>query len=314
MSFQTYLDSYFIMYHGPRRGGKSVSASQQAAMDLLSGRRVFANYPIAIDFDIEDGNGPWHWQSEPLDVDELGFMDDSEIKKKYEQSVIVWDEANLWLFSRDPSNAFNKLMGLAMTLIGKLEMSIYVSLQFLSMIDKNIRLQADAHVMCTDLSFKYRNLERGSTVGQLWQDISGRFTGETFEYSEMVYQQTFHAKDWWHIYNTKQTYDIMAARQKRRYDLGTKVISRGDLTGAGPQSQGDFYTSNEQNGVIIRHLIKELRANDRNRVASGDFWALAKARGFVGDVRTGNEFMATEMGVTRTTNNQFRLDDALVPA
>ena len=124
--------------------------------------------------------------SQELVYDELIHQE-----SKFEGGVIGWDEPSLWLFSRNFQSRMNKIISQIIILMGHVEMNYYFATQFLSLLDKNIRLQMDALIFCSDLSFKYPQLQRGSTIGQLLQDMSGRFTGDMYENTGEVYQQTF---------------------------------------------------------------------------------------------------------------------------
>jgi len=159
-----------------------------------------------------------------LNVDAL-ITQDEDIKG----GIVVWDEMPLWVYSRASNAVMNKLVGLIITLLRKKTLSLYVTTQFLSFLDKNVRLQIDAEVYCTDLSFKYRGLERGYAIGQMLKDKSGRFTGEMYDISGVVKQRTFYGKEFWHCYDSYNTFDILKAQQKVKINVGSRLISRDDL-------------------------------------------------------------------------------------
>ena len=215
---QAFKDSYVLLFHGSRRGGKTLSMVTQAVLDMIAGRTVFANFQISFTY---KGKA---YHSLPLDYYALLAQDE-----QYKDAVICWDETALWAYSRDSSATFNKVIGLALTLIGKWETNLYCTVQFLNMIDKNFRQQADSQILCTDLSFKYSHLGRGTMIGQLLQDISGRFTGTMWEHNRETFQRTLKGKPFWFFYNTKQTFNIFEAKRKVKLDLNEVVrISQGD--------------------------------------------------------------------------------------
>jgi hypothetical protein len=248
--------------------------SHDAACDILEGRKCYSNYPIA--FEYQDERGYTHkFYSEPLIEDELMYIDRPDVKAKYNEACVVWDESAISLFSRNFMDVRNRMMGLVITLIGKLEMNFYFGCQFLSLLEKNIKIQMDALVFCNDLSFKFKNLERGAVIGQAVQDISGRFTGEMFEYSGRVYHQTFHAKPFWDIYDTKATFPVLRDRA-RMADI-REGVKGGSIDSAGEEEKEGI------NEAVIPHLIAELQAQGHKEMRQALIMELAKERGFVGN-------------------------------
>lgn len=300
---QKYQDSFVFVYHGPRRGGKSVSMSTDLAIDLIKGRKVFTNFPISFDYQDTPESPTVHFESLPLDSKELLRLDQPDMKKKYRRASIGWDETALDLYSREAMAAKNKLMGLLITLIGKLEMDFYFASQFLSLIDVNIHKQTDARIYCHDLSFKYKKLQRGSTISQLWVDISGRFTGEMFIYSQQVFQQTFRAKHFWGIYPTTHTWDILAAREKIKIDAGIRTLTKDGISDASYESYK--FTENENNENILRHTIADFIANGEFEPTSPEFWSRAELNGFTGSPMTWGQKLK-HFGIK---NNQIRHGD-----
>ena len=239
-------DSYLVIYHGPIRGGKTASMTADGAIEMLNGRRVFSNYRIAFTY-----NGK-EYAAEPLKPEELMYVDRPEVKKKYTDCVICIDEGALLMAARDFQTATNKLIAQSMLLRGKLELSVFVTVQFLSMFEKNMRIQEDTLVFCHDLSFKFRNLERGSVISQAFQDISGRSTGETYEYSGMVYRQTFRAKPFWYIYDTKEM-PVSVVKKK----VGMKDVRDGLEYSDFEKDQEYLLSQHEENDSIVTNLIDE---------------------------------------------------------
>jgi hypothetical protein len=258
-----FKDSYVLIFHGSRRGGKTLSMVVQAVLDMLKGRVVYSNFKIAFNY---KGR---HYESQVLDYYSLLAQDE-----KYKDSCICWDETALWAYSRDSNATFNKILGLAITLIGKWEANLYCTVQFLNMVDKNLRQQSDAQILCTDLSFKYKNLERGSHIGQLLQDISGRFTGEMYEYSHEIYQRSLRGKAYWKCYNTKQTFDIFDA--KRKVTLGnTDKVNLSQLQfdeDGNPITKRNSYDSDDAKNILaLRNIAGGFSADGKEVVSAWDF-------------------------------------------
>jgi hypothetical protein len=246
-----YRDSYLVIYHGPRRGGKTLSMVFQAIVDMIKGIKVYSNFPII--FNIFDEK----YESQPLNYYEFLAED-----PKYQRSTIVWDETAFWAFNRSAQSVFNKFLSLGLILIGKQELNMYLATQFISMLEKNVRLQADAHIMCTDLSFLYPHLKRGTTISHLMKDISGRFTGRTFEMTEQIFQRTFHGEPFWHCYSTKQAFDIFEAQQK----IKVSDISHG-------VEEKDSYSESDANDMaLLQHVIAEFVAAGKTSVSRAEFW------------------------------------------
>lgn len=298
-------DSYLVIAHGPIRGGKTVTMTGDASLDMIEGRRVFSNYPIAFDYQESPGAPIKHYASEPLIADELLYIDRPDIQRKYTDSVIVWDEGALSLPAREHATAQNKLISQATLLRGKLETSLYFSVQYLSMWEKNMRLQMDSLIFCHDLSFRFRHLERGSTISQAFQDMSGRSTGYTFEETGRVYRQTFHAKPFWYIYDTRKTFPIV--RDKIGYGDVRKTLKTGDF-----DTDDDHQLSQEdENWVIVENLVKEYGALNQVRVPVAILSSAAKGRGFIG--KSGDlGALLIQMGVKLYGSNAWDLRPALL--
>ncbi len=250
-----FKDSYCLVFHGSRRGGKTLSMVVQAIIDMLSGRKCFSNFPISFTL-----NGKIY-QSEILDYYALLAQDDM-----YKDSVICWDETAFWLSARNPNAGFNKIATLVLTLIGKWEVNFYSTVQFLNFLDKNVRQQADAIVLCTDLSFKYHQLGRGTHIGQLLQDTSGRFTGTMYDYSHEIFQRTLAGKWAWPCYDTKIAFDIFETQRKVRIDTGKGVIlSKNGIDNAITNDRQ--FTENESRELItLQHIIGEFIEEGKTEV------------------------------------------------
>lgn len=264
---QRFKDSYVLIFHGSRRGGKTLSMVVQCIIDMIRGRKVFSNFPIRFVF-----RGRLY---ESLRLDYYALLAQDEM---YIDSVIAWDETAFWLYARNPNAGFNKICTLVLTLIGKWECNFYSTVQFLNMLDKNVRQQADAIVLCTDLSFRYKQLGRGTTIGQLCQDISGRFTGTMYEMSHDVYQRTLHGKWAWTAYDTKKAFDIFETQRKVKMNVSGVTISKGSTDGDGQyiepgtlDGEGHYSRQEARTLLPLQHIIGEFVEEGKSEVTPTEF-------------------------------------------
>lgn len=224
-------DSYCFIWHGPRGGGKTASLVGTCVEDMICyNQRVISNVPISFDYEPEPGGPSIHYESEPLNIDALLALDDS-----VNNAIIAWDEIPLWAYSRGAQSVLNKLVGLIITLLRKNDLSLYVTTQFLSLIDKNIRIQGDAQIECTDLYYKYRDtMRKGELISQKIVDASGKLSGTIGTPMERL----FRAKSIWHTYPTKLKFDVLAAQgTKYKLNAATKLITFGGVEGRDQEAE-----------------------------------------------------------------------------
>jgi len=263
-------DSYLNVYHGPIRGGKTISMTADIIINMINGRKAFTNYPI--EFSLEVSPGVFrNYSSEIFNSDEIMLIDRDEIKKKYTESIIGWDEGALSMPARDFQSAENKLESQAMLLRGKLGMSIYFTVQYLSMWEKNMRLQEDNRIFCHDLSFMYPKSipQRGLVVSQTWQDQSGRSTGMPYELTQRGYRQTFYAHSFWDTYDTTKTFPVV--RNKISMQDVRNTLSEYDVT-----------ENEESNLLILQHTVEEFIVREQFRITAGILYEMAHRNGFQG--------------------------------
>jgi hypothetical protein len=297
-----FTDSYLNIYHGPIRGGKTASMTGDVIIDMINGRRCFSNYKIEFRYKGKD------YSAEPLIADELLYIDRDDIKKKYNDCVIAWDEGALSMPARDFQSAQNKLTSQAMLLRGKLQSSIYFCVQYLSMFEKNMRLQEDTLIFCHDLSFKYKNLERGAFISQAFQDISGRSTGYTYEESGRVYRQRFFAKLVWPVYDT-----LFMPEKIVKDKIGIKDV-RAVLNGSEFEKEDyDNFSSYEENESVVDNLLRELDAMEQKLIPSNTMKLMASKRGFHGDNNELIEILINK-GVQQNTRGQWNLRNVFAMA
>src|SRR4030042_6217800 len=189
------------------------------------------------------------------------YVDLPEIKKKYTNCIICVDEGALLMAARDFQTATNKLIAQSMLLRGKLGLSVYITVQFLSMFEKNMRIQEDALVCCHDLHYKYpSNLRPGEKISQAFQDISGRFTGSTYEETRFVFRQILNGILFWPIYDTKEV-PVSVVKKKTSMKNVREVVETGEYTEESFNNMGDKEIISEydyeHNDAVINELINE---------------------------------------------------------
>ena len=227
-------DSYVLLFDGGRGGGKTMSAVAQCIIDMVCyGQVVFSMVPISFDYVASENSPPVHYESKMLNIDALLLQD-----KMFQNSIVFWDEINLWLFSRSHATVLNKLSGLLATLLRKLDMSLYATSQFLSLVDKNIRIQSDADILCFDLHYQYHNLSKGQIIHQELKDKSGKFTGRPFESTGMTYERLLHGNPFKGTFDTKRTFDIYEAQRRYRVKMDFKEITRDDVDNSTTEMYG----------------------------------------------------------------------------
>ena len=263
-----------VVYHGPIRGGKTGSMTVDLAMQMINGRTVYTNYPIEFDYQAAGTGKIKHLSSLPLDPDDLLYIDQPATKKKYTGAVLGWDEGALSMPSRDFMAARNRVISQASLLRGKLEMSLYFTIQYLSMWEKNMRIQEDALIFCHDLSFKFRQLGRGHIISQSFQDISGRFTGEMYEESQNVYFQTLKLQPFFNIWDTKKMFSVVQSQLK----IGDvrKTLKGSDFD----KEEGTLDGEESHNWALVQHTLRELSATGQTRLPQSLIYQSLKNRGF----------------------------------
>jgi hypothetical protein len=245
-------DAYVLLFHGGRGGGKTMSAVVQCIIDMVCfGQKVFSMVPIVFDYREDEDSPAIHYESQFFDIDSLLAQD-----TMFHNSVVLWDEINLWLLSRNHAAVLNKLSGQLATLLRKLDMSLYATTQFMSLVEKNIRIQADATILCFDLHYTYHNLSKGQIINQQLQDMSGKFTGRPFETTGMTYERLLHGDQFKGTYDTKKTFDIYEASRRYRIKMDIKEITR------------DGVVSPIEEKRILYDKVKQLAD-----VLPGDRWA-----------------------------------------
>jgi len=188
---------------------------------ILHNETVFSNVPLAFDFVIDEETGETrHYEALPFNLDTLIKLEDT-----METCTIFWDEISLDASSREGQSVKNRLIGGAITLMGKMDISIVATLQFMRLLHVDLRDQMDSEIECFDKSFVYPNLQRGEMVSQELKDISGRHSGRLYERTGQIYSRLLMGKPFWGIYPTKYRFDIFAKATKYEMKRPKKVVS-----------------------------------------------------------------------------------------
>lgn len=310
-----YDDSYLVIYHGPIRGGKTLSMSADAATDMIKGKKVYSNYKIEFCYE----NSIYY--AEPLLPEELFYFDIPEIKAKYEGSVIVIDEGALLMAAREFQTATNKVISNAMLLRGKLEVSVYITVQYLSMFEKNMRIQEDFLVFCHDLSFRHPELLikkridgveydfRGGYISQSFQDISGRKTGYMYEETGDVYNQIFHGEDFWNIYNTKEFPVSLVKEKIKMADIRSNIHGLPEKVENNSSEAFD-----DDNYAIVNDVLEDLFNMNQTIATPGVIKSLVFRHNppFRGDSMDIDIFLMSN-GAIRMANGNWNLKEVPVP-
>lgn len=227
-------DVFVVIYTGGRGSGKTMSMSVEALIKMVQGQNCWANYPIAADIIMHDGEIR-HFESNPIEIEDLiSFKDDIR------NGIICLDELNLWASARGHAALLNRLLNSWIQLIRHRLLSVYITVQSYWSLDIGIRNQIDIGVACMDLHYKYRNLPKGAVISQRITDYSGVMTGHALntavgrsqywnEWNRNTHTRIMRARRFWGVYNSWSEHDILKALTRFRVDRETKVITRDEL-------------------------------------------------------------------------------------
>jgi hypothetical protein len=262
-------DSYVLIWHGAAGAGKTMSADVQCIIDMVVyNQKVYSMVPISFTFQDDEESVPVEYASIPLDIPALLRQDEM-----YRNSVVLWDEINLWLFSRNHQAVLSKVISQLITLRRKLDISFYATSQFLSLVDKNFRIQLDAEVFCFDLHYVYHNLSKGQIIHQELKDISGKFTGKPFDYAPLTYENLLRGDPFKGTYPTKHTFNIFEAMRKYKVNMDVEEVTTLDSVGK----------SNWQPIDKVKVLIDNLEGN---QWYTSDIQKYLAENGITGDTRS----------------------------
>lgn len=196
---------------GPRGGGKTLAMTFDAILHMVRGFKVWSNYKISIDTDIEKIGVFKHYESLPLNMQTLYEMDSS-----IAEGWVYLDEFTLWCDNRRSQTTGNALINGLFTMIRHRQLSFGIATQQFEWLDKRIQFQVDTLAECSDLHFKYNHLPPGALIGLRIKDLSGLATGLPFYLSERVEIRQLYGLPFWGCYDSWEDYDYFEAHKKVR--------------------------------------------------------------------------------------------------
>ena len=149
-----------------------------------------------------------------------------------------------------------------------------------------------------------------------WKDISGIMTSYQYEETNRYYPTTFLGRDFWDCYNTNYQFDPMQTKMRYTLKVPRKTI---ELTSQGYSMQENSRDSNrEQNEYdrsLITNLVNELAGKGTKEISRGEFWRLARERGFESTPSSISVagMLLSSLGVERDLKNySFYQEEALI--
>lgn len=221
-----------VVFSGPRGSGKTLSTTYLAAKALMSGHKVWSNYPIDF-WGIIPGSDPVHYQSIDLDMMDIYMME-----RGLAEGIVVIDEANLWVPGRRSMSKRNELINAMVQQIRKRKLTFLAATQNFHSLDSMFRFQTDLHILCSDQSFM-GHCEPGEFITWRVRDQSGMYTGKTFDPSDPVENVLwFWGKPMWNCYNSWWEFDTVDAGRSIDVVRDRKVIDQ--RTNRQVEGGGDF--------------------------------------------------------------------------
>ncbi len=218
-----------------------------------------------------------HYESIPLDMNALYTFD-----KGISNGTVFIDEIQLWSSNHTTMSVVSRLLASILTLIRKRGLSFYYTVQSFEWLTRGMKFQIDAWITCMDLHFKFHNLEQGTSIMQVYHDMSGMFTGDPYnsrDENAQTYRLVFHAKPFWQIYDSFNEFNPLLASQKLEIHQ-ERVILDVDAMGSAvvaPPGDGDFLQ--ESNEASISAVIQSLQFGGQRHIAATDLEAVLKASG-----------------------------------
>ena len=253
------VDSYVLAFVGPRGAGKTATMSLFAAKAMLIwGKRVISNY--AIKFRGVDIHGKSKvYQSEPLDIFELLTFDG-----KFNGCIFLLDEAASLISHMASTTWRNRLLSLFFQQIRKGRNSLMYSVQNSAWVDKSLRWQVDCIFWCRDASRRYSDghLKRGQVFLMDVQDISGQWTGYSYDEREIMYPFKVKGQKLWDVYDSYETQDVFESLARVDMQRSSRKV------GPGQTSKVDSKCLEAATSII-----QELMSREEKTAWSRDFFA-----------------------------------------
>ncbi len=294
--------SKVVVYEGPRGSGKTLSMTYDLIRAMLSGCKVFCNY--AIRFQLRYEGKLYTYESLPLNMDALYTF-----SEEMTDCVCGIDEVLLWADNRRYNALSTKLFNSIQTLIRKRRMSFYMTAQNYEWLDNRTRWQTDLLVICSDLYYRYREMEKGSMINQISRDMSGLLTGKPYDKYGFQNSRIFKGKPFWNCYNTDEEFDVIEAMTPLKLGTKARVIGYEDVEGAYDPNG----CSRNPNAVIFKNVINDLVKQGYSEVSKMEIQKKAKEYGFNGNWYEGGTLLSN-LGVTKanTKGTKYNLETAIV--
>jgi len=221
-------DSLVVVYTGARGSGKTLSMAFDISLALRNNVPVWSNIPVSFYWSPDDDTPAKFYQSLPLNMELLYTLD-----RGVSDGIVAIDEINLWADSWSTQNVAARLLTAVFQQIRKRSLSFYLTTQNFNWINTRIRWQTDLHIACSDISYKYHEMERGAFIHQKLFDMSGIFSGDPFRddnwNNNNVKERLGFLKPYWKAYNTLNEFDYESVTTKYKVEHETKVIRDGQV-------------------------------------------------------------------------------------
>lgn len=217
-------ESYVWCFTGPKRSGKTSFMTYLALkIGYTYGKRIIANYPMAINIRKTDGDIV-NIKSEKLDLLKLFEFDGA-----YTDSLIVLDEAPQVINRLATMTWKNRLLDLYLQKIGHDNISMLYGSQKENLtsgwVDDALRFQTDILVFCRDAATRFHEYKRGAMVLANLLDKSGQWTGYRYDEKPRIFKRRILTEIIWGSFDTHQRFDVFESLRGVQVDLQKTKIS-----------------------------------------------------------------------------------------
>lgn len=255
-----------VVYTGARGSGKTVSAGAELARSMVNGETVWSNIPIRFTYAGTNGKRRYY-ESKPLDFEALYVFDKGMIL-----GTIFIDEIQLWASSANSRAVAARLLADNLTMIRHRGLNFYFTLQNFKRLTGAFRDQVDMWISCTDLSFRYKELSRGTVIGQRLHDMSGMFSGQPYGEDENWYvpSRLFYARAFWNIVDSYADFNPLEAGRGITIDREKSVLRYGSDGSAYVAAPGFKDFARESAEGAIQAVKEQLEFFDQDFILSTD--------------------------------------------
>lgn len=262
--------SWVIGFTGVRGGGKTIFAVWLACFCMVNcGFPVWSN--VAIKFRCKCFDGKTRtFESLPLDMEAL-----YSLSSEFQSGVLLIDEANLFVDSRNSMSLSSRLVNAAVQQTRKRSLSILWTAQNEEWLDNRLRFSTDLIIHTKDMAktpWGLRNHQKKG-VSFSWDawDMSGQWTGHSVRDNPypVLTRQIFNGELLWPVYDTYLAQDIIAANRKVRINQAPITIGEDGKVAVTPDVRRD----------AVAQVINYLKGNGQERVSSDDLWDAIESTG-----------------------------------